>query len=462
MKKLMFILVFALSSLAHGQNLSAIDSLKSKIQSAKQDTSRINLLLELGVQLISYNPDTVEIIESTVLNISNAQLSNGLVKDDDELLFYQTAKALALNNLGYISNMKGRIEQALGYFHQSMTIKETLNDSVEYAQAFNNLGVMYLNQLDYIEALTYLNKCVSIRKKTASPAKIGETFWSIAMVHVDLKDSLYNFYLDSAIQYYGKSGNDFGQASKYFTKGIQGKYNDQPDTVIHYYKLALPYYQKLGKLNSICKCYEWIAYGYMEKKEANSSLLYCDSAYVLATERGYPARIQKIAQQYNTAYQQIGNYEKALEMYELHITMRDSINNEKTQKATIRQQTKYEFEKAQLVAEQQRNDELRILNDELKRRDNLQYSIIFLGILLVFGLVLSLGFIKLSPTIAEGVIFFAFLILFEFLLVLGDPYVDSITDGEPIYKLLLNALLAGLIFPLHAFFEKTLKKRLVA
>ena len=36
-----------------------------------------------------------------------------------------------------------------------------------------------------------------------------------------------------------------------------------------------------------------------------------------------------------------------------------------------------------------------------------------------------------------------------------------INEGEPIYKLLLNALLAGLIFPLHAFFERALKKRLV-
>ena len=52
-------------------------------------------------------------------------------------------------------------------------------------------------------------------------------------------------------------------------------------------------------------------------------------------------------------------------------------------------------------------------------------------------------------------------ILFEFLLVLSDPYVDGLTNGEPMYKLLANALLAGLIFPAHAFFERVVKKRLV-
>ena len=52
-------------------------------------------------------------------------------------------------------------------------------------------------------------------------------------------------------------------------------------------------------------------------------------------------------------------------------------------------------------------------------------------ILVVFGLVLSLGVVKVSPKVAEGLIFFAFLILFEFLLVLSDPYVDSVTGGAP-------------------------------
>jgi putative effector of murein hydrolase len=79
----------------------------------------------------------------------------------------------------------------------------------------------------------------------------------------------------------------------------------------------------------------------------------------------------------------------------------------------------------------------------------------------LFGIVLSLGFIKVSPTIAEGIIFFAFLILFEFLLVFTEPYLEQYTNGEPIYNLLANAVLALLIFPVHAILEKLLKKRIV-
>ena len=51
--------------------------------------------------------------------------------------------------------------------------------------------------------------------------------------------------------------------------------------------------------------------------------------------------------------------------------------------------------------------------------------------------------------------------LFEFLLVLADPYIDRWSGGAPSIKLLFNAGIAALIFPAHAFFESKMKKRLV-
>ena len=148
-------------------------------------------------------------------------------------------------------------------------------------------------------------------------------------------------------------------------------------------------------------------------------------------------------------------------MYELYIQMRDSIKNEETQKATIRQQTKYEFEKAMLLKEQEENEKRRILNEKLKRRDNLQYSIVLICLLVIGVVVAMLGRLSLPERIAEGIIFFSFLILFEFLLVLADPYIDNWSGGAPGIKLLFNATIAALIFPLHSLFETKLKSRIV-
>jgi hypothetical protein len=45
--------------------------------------------------------------------------------------------------------------------------------------------------------------------------------------------------------------------------------------------------------------------------------------------------------------------------------------------------------------------------------------------------------------------------------VLTAPFIDELTGGAPAYKLLAKAVLAGAIFPLHAFFERFLKLRLI-
>ncbi|PCH87030.1 MAG: hypothetical protein COB88_06295, partial [Flavobacteriales bacterium] len=74
---------------------------------------------------------------------------------------------------------------------------------------------------------------------------------------------------------------------------------------------------------------------------------------------------------------------------------------------------------------------------------------------------LALGFINVSERMAEGIIFFSFLILFEFLLVLADPYIEGWSGGAPGIKLLFNASIAAFIFPLHSLFERKLKTRFV-
>ena len=43
----------------------------------------------------------------------------------------------------------------------------------------------------------------------------------------------------------------------------------------------------------------------------------------------------------------------ALEMYELHITMRDSLNNDEAKKALIIQQTSFEYQQQKVLDEEQ-------------------------------------------------------------------------------------------------------------
>ena len=151
----------------------------------------------------------------------------------------------------------------------------------------------------------------------------------------------------------------------------------------------------------------------------------------------------------------------ALAHYEQYIVYRDSIKNKENEKAAIRQQTKYEFEKAMIIKEQKEKERRRQEAVAVSRRNSLQYSAIFIGILLLFGIVFMLGRFHVPVRVVEFSVFMSFLLLFEFLLVFLDPQIDALTGGVPILKLIINALLAGLIFPVHGFFERFMKRRLI-
>lgn len=123
-------------------------------------------------------------------------------------------------------------------------------------------------------------------------------------------------------------------------------------------------------------------------------------------------------------------------------------------------EVEHEFEKQLLIQEQEEKEAERLEAEKVERRNSIQYSGIGLGIFALFGLVFLFGRIKLPKWAVELSVFLPFLIFFEFLLVVSDPYVDAWSEGIPLIKLGINVVMAAAIFPLHSFFESFLKNRL--
>jgi hypothetical protein len=113
----------------------------------------------------------------------------------------------------------------------------------------------------------------------------------------------------------------------------------------------------------------------------------------MSKELGYPELIRRSALSLKQIYKSTGRYGLALENYELHIKMRDSINNESTRKASIKSQLKYEYEKqaaADSVAHAKetevKNAELAQHQAEIKAKKNQQYALFGgLGLVMIFA-----------------------------------------------------------------------------
>jgi len=398
--------------------------------------------------------------------------------------------ALALNNIGTIYDDQGDIEKGLKFYHKSLKIQEEIGDEYGVALALNNIGYVYQYQGDIAKGLECYNKCLKIYEEIGDKNGIAHALNDLGHNYMSYGDPSCTASKESciresnikALEYYNRSlkiteavGNKNGAANSLNHIGYLYKTHGDPSCNLsteeclelgitkglEYFLESLSLREEIGEKKEVASSLNNIGGTYLVLGEFRQAKIYGDKMMELSQELGNPNLISYAASMLNRIATKSGHYKEALEMYELHILMRDSIKNEETQKATIRQQMNYEFEKAQLLKEQEEKEAARIATEITERRDNLQYSIVLIFLLILATGLMAMGRLSIPIHLAEGLIFFSFLIFFEFLLVLADPYIETWSAGAPGIKLLFNAVIAGTIFPLHSFFETNLKRRLV-
>ncbi len=468
-----------------------------KYHSAANDTGKISALNNICESMSHFDWFKYQEFEMKLIN--NA-ISKSLSKEEKQFIAYSSANSN--NNMGYISHLKGDYSIAITYYEVSLRIFDELKDSIKLPEIHMNLASAYYSIGLIEKALEENNKALLYYERTGNLVGKAMALNNIAGVYIELDDfeSSFDFFkkslkiresigdekgvsssliniagilltnkkYDEALDYYrkalplaNKTQNTRGEVVIYSGMGETYRNKENLDSAIFYHNKSLKIAKELNLNNDIVTSYNNLGLCEFDKGNYKSAISILENSISLAKKIQSPRAIKFPASILSNAFEKIGDHKKSLEYYKLHIQMRDSINNEETQKAAIRQQTQYEFEKEQIRKENEAKEKARVEAEELKRRDNLEYSLIFLGILLLFGAVLMLGFIKVSPNVAEGLIFFAFLILFEFVLVFVEPYLNEYTGGEPIYTLVANAAIALLIFPLHDVLESRLKRKIV-
>ena len=379
--------------------------------------------------------------------------------------------AYIFNNIAYIYLNQGDVKRALEYFHENLKVYEemALSSNEEErnsalrgeATTLHNIGYIYVTQDDLERGLECYENALEIRAAMRDKQGIALSLNNIAFTIEKQRD------LTKALMYYKKAmkirrdiGDKNGLAISMNNVGRIHEKLENFEKAIRYYNSSFDIYAGLGDKKGQAESLESLGELELKKGNLKTARDNLERTFDLGNELGNVVLISQSAALLSRINRMEGKFKESLELFELHIQMRDSTRNADNQKAVIRQQTKYEFEKVLLIKEQEEKEVARIEMERTSRRDNLQYSIVLIGLLVLGGVIAMLGKLSLPEQIAEGLIFFAFLILFEFLLVLADPYVERWTGGAPGLKLLINAGIAALIFPLHAFFESRIKKRL--
>ncbi|MFT7611863.1 MAG: serine phosphatase RsbU (regulator of sigma subunit), partial [Parvicellaceae bacterium] len=166
---------------------------------------------------------------------------------------------------------------------------------------------------------------------------------------------------------------------------IYSNQGDIPNALTYYHK-SLTLLEEIGYKKGIATTLSNLGGLELQQGELTQAKSHAIRSMELAKELGFPNLIKRSARLLSKVTRKEGNFREALEMYELQILMRDSINNEETQKATIRQQTKYEFEKAQAIKDVATAKDLEVLVERERKQKIITYSA-------TAGLVLVIAFL---------------------------------------------------------------------
>lgn len=313
----------------------------------------------------------------------------------------------SLSYLGTLYASNKQYSLAEKKFRDALALAERIGDERQIDQAKINLGNLYFEQNAWQRGLDYFEKEHPELLKLFRTSGIE---WQLSISLARIHAMLNNF---------GKAGELFAQARPgVLASGIpawQAAYHQyyaeylkrmkRGPEAIGSYRAALTGYQQVGTLSAV--------------KDAAANL--------------------------DTLYRQTGDFQQAYAYQALREATADSLQKLSEAKEILQLEIDNET-KAQELARQREEA-------ETARRHQLQYMGISVGIVSLFVLLVMAGVFRVSVRTIRALGFFAFILLFEFIIYLADVQIHHLTHGEPIKILAIKVALIALLLPFHHWLE---------
>lgn len=400
-------------------------------------------------------------------------------------------RAEAHNTYGKVYNAKNENILALRNFLNALRIAEDLKNEPLIRNCYINLATFYTSIEDYDKAIDYMMKAYKkldvIAERNAPYQKviytntIGNLFaskknYDIAISYFEksirMADSLkfstlkvpgyvslLNQYLrihepQKALEYLNSSSGD--DLKKYLTNFGMAPIIDQAYGVIYtelgrfdsariFLEKAKPMFENSSNGNSKVNFYEQMADFYRKSGNKKTAIEYFLKVKELSEANGLLENVKTASKYLDSLYSETGNAPLAGQYKAVYYQYKDSIETLKREK---------ELTQVEADDEQQRQIKLQKEQEELKRRrNNIQYLGIVLGIVGLFIGLVILGMFKVSAGLIKAIGFFVFIMFFEFIFLVFKKNIYSVTHGEPWKDLAFMIALAALLVPLHHWLE---------
>ena len=439
MKKIIVLFCFVASMQAAFAQADSIDTKLQTTLAEKNEETRMDSLYNYFYLIANIDPALTQTITKKLLTLSE--------KNEDKL-----AETYAISQLSIINYILGNKAKTLEFALKALKMAEPLNNATLMAIVNNRLALAY-GAVDKDKEIEIFRQGLALQPK----AKQSTIFTTLAFNLGDRFISQNK--LDSALAYLQLAErlnlqftNKANPINLMQLARLYGKMNN-PELANTYFALSLDAANKSNAPRLKYYAYNYLSEYFRTLNKQDSAAFYAQNAIDIVKNTAF-SRLTKDPAKFLMNYYSNKNNDLALQYANLYINVNDSLST------ANKEQESYSL----LFDEELRQRELKeqAAEKQQERKQNIQYALIALGIIILFSLylLLSRSFITNTKLIEFfGVI--ALLIVFEFLNLLLHPFLERVTHHSPVLMLLALVCIAALLVPLHHKVEKWATAKLV-
>jgi len=360
-----------------------VDSLVSLLRYAKQDTSKVGVLISLGKVFRYSNVDTAVHFAKEALALSsrlnyemgiadakrglcalhaslgkfdegvkyghealsiyNRLLSSAEVQDKDKILAKIGSTYMVI---GHNRVSQGNYAEGLKSSLQALKIKEDLRDKMGIAGLEYNIGNIYYNQHNYSEAMKHHNASLKINLELGTKGEIADDYNTIGLIFFaegNYTNALRNYSI--ALKLAQEARNKYALAQIYDNLGVINERLGNFHEALNYDFASLDLVGEIGIDEGVPSIHNNIAMAYMRQKKYNHASIHLYKALALAKRSGSLENMKLSYQNWARLDSAQGNYRRSLKHYKTFIFYRDSLYNEEITKKIVQLQMQHVFDK---------------------------------------------------------------------------------------------------------------------
>ena len=411
-------------------------------------------------------------IDNAYYHANSAFTSSLNIKED-------SIKVVAAIELGDCYQAKGESLLAFKAYIKAFDLSAEIDNQILQSEVYHRYAILYqsLNNLNLAkEQLIKSREINEENKNTEGLIKdhinlsriTGERSYldkALELAHsinsekyiIHAKRVLYGYYTyiignsDSTINFINQNGDlkqvfmNEGSYSFYWRLGSVFHYSSKPDSAIYYFKLAEPGFERDFDLNNRQTLYEEMGECYGLVNKPKEGIYYYAKALELNKQTNDPVKAARYSAALSKLYERMNDYQNAFAYSQKTSMLKDSLQK----LSNIRDIALIE------VSNERKNHDReleRIAEQQLTRR-NLQYMAITVAITVFFLFMIIIGMFRISRLTIKLLGYFAFISLFEFIVLLIDPFLHRIAHGEPLKIWLMKIVLIAILVPFQHYLE---------